>query len=73
MMRRGSNNKYAIYEPYIDIVEMEGPVLKFSERIRNNEKDLKKAWELFNTFSQEEYELIGYNPREDKLKLEVAI
>lgn len=73
MMVRGSNNKYAIYEPYIDIIEMEGPVLKFSERIRNNEKDLKKAWELFNTFKQDEYELIGYNPREDKLKLEVAI
>lgn len=69
---RNSNEKVK-YEPYIDFVEYEGPTLCFSERIDNKEKSLKKAWELFNSFNQNEYEIINYKPKDTKLKLEVAI
>lgn len=69
---RNSNEKVK-YEPYIDFVEYEGPTLCFSERIENKEKSLKKAWELFNSFNQNEYEIINYKPKDTKLKLEVAI
>ena len=69
---RNSNEKVK-YEPYVDFVEYEGPTLCFSERIENKEKSLKKAWELFNSFNQNEYEIINYKPKDTKLKLEVAI
>lgn len=69
---RNSNEKVK-YEPYIDFVEYEGPTLCFSKRIDNKEKSLKKAWELFNSFNQNEYEIINYKPKDTKLKLEVAI
>lgn len=69
---RNSNEKVK-YEPYIDFVEYEGPTLCFSERIENKEKSLKKAWKLFNSFNQNEYEIINYKPKDTKLKLEVAI
>ena len=69
---RNSNEKVK-YEPYIDFVEYEGSTLCFSERIENKEKSLKKAWELFNSFNQNEYEIINYKPKDTKLKLEVAI
>lgn len=69
---RNSNEKVK-YEPYIDFVEYEGPTLCFLERIENKEKSLKKAWELFNSFNQNEYEIINYKPKDTKLKLEVAI
>ena len=69
---RNSNEKVK-YEPYINFVEYEGPTLCFSERIENKEKSLKKAWKLFNSFNQNEYEIINYKPKDTKLKLEVAI
>ena len=68
-----NSNKFIKYETYIDPLEYEGPSLSFSERINNPEKSLKKAWELFNTFKQDEYELKNYKPKDTKLKLEVAI
>ena len=68
-----SSNEKVKYEPYIDFVEYEGPALYFSERIENKEKSLKKAWKLFNSFNQNEYEIINYKPKDTKLKLEVAI
>ena len=68
-----NSNKIIKYEAFIDPLEYEGPSLNFSERINNPEKSLKKAWELFNTFKQDDYELKNYNPKEIKLKLEVAI
>jgi len=48
-------------------------ILKISEKINNPERNLKKAWELFENFKLEDYILENYNPKNIKLKLEIAI
>ena len=48
-------------------------VLYDVRNIENKEEKLKLAWHNFLNFTEEDYELINYNPSDYKLKLEVAV